>query len=333
MKIKRKDLIEVLTKVRPGLSEEAVLDQASHFIFDGEAIFTYNEVITVSQLFKTGIKGTVHANELYTLLKKIEDDNIDITSKKNELLLNAKDIKSGLKLIPEAKFKIPFHTEKLKGWLKLTPEFFQAAKFCAFSASNNPDKTPFTSLLVEANQITSCDNYRATRYSLDDEDEVPEPFLLSAEAANQLAGYEPVRYIVKGGWIHFQNKEKTTYSTRMSVLEYPDVSLFFKIKGEKVRLPVEFGKVLERSEILAEGPMVEITLQRGKMICHAQGDAGWIRETSKVDYNGNKMTVASNPRFLRDILKFSRVMILSDRALLFKAKKFQHVIPLMVESS
>lgn len=325
MQVNRKDFINVLTKIKPGLTEEGTSDQTSHFMFNKEAVFTYNEAITVSHIFKTGIQGTVHAEELYSLLKKMDDEKVSIGVENKEFRIKGKKVKAGLKMVPKFAVDVPFSTEKLKGWAKLPPEFFEAARFCSMSASTDPNKTPFTSLFIEPNQITSCDNYRATRYAL--EGITDKPYLLLAEAAARLHSYDPVKYTKQQGWVHFQNKDKTTFSCRMVGLEYPDLASIFNVRGVKMKLPAEFAKVLERSEIMSAST-VDLILEKGKITCRSQGDAGWIEETSEAEYDAKKISVGATPEFIRAILKHSQVMTVGDKALLFKSKKFKHVIAL-----
>jgi hypothetical protein len=60
MQINRKDLIDVLSKIKPALGE-GLIEQSEDFIFNKTSVYTYNNEITISCNFESNIIGSVKA--------------------------------------------------------------------------------------------------------------------------------------------------------------------------------------------------------------------------------------------------------------------------------
>ena len=109
-----------------------------------------------------------------------------------------------------------------------------------------------TGILFSDEHAYSSDNFRATRMNLDSK--VKDEFLLPAAAAKDLINYNPAKYCADDNWLHFINKEKTTFSCRRLDEEFPNaVFEVFDVKGRKLSLPAELKEVAERSNELADG--------------------------------------------------------------------------------
>ena len=77
--MKRIELLDALRKVMPGIGEKNILlEGADSFMFDGGWLKTYNDSISVSYPFNSGIKCLVKAQELFKLLNLLETDEVKI---------------------------------------------------------------------------------------------------------------------------------------------------------------------------------------------------------------------------------------------------------------
>jgi hypothetical protein len=129
-KINRQNLIDALTKVKPGIAQKEIIEQSSHFIFEEDRIWTYNDQIAISQEFKSGLIGAVKADEFYKLLNKINDDKLEITNQGGQFIIQGKTITANIKIDPDVKLQ-PIQAPGLnaKGWQTLPEDFNEALAF------------------------------------------------------------------------------------------------------------------------------------------------------------------------------------------------------------
>lgn len=328
--MKRTDLLEALTKVKPGLANNDLIEQSNHFIFNDDKIITYNDHITITCNFDTGIQGTVKADELYKLLQKIKDDNIRIQIEEDELIIKGKKIKAGIKLNSEINIKLI--DIKKDNWKELPDNFLKAVKATIFSASKDFSYPILTNLYIDKDSIISCDNRRFTKYKLDKE--IENSFLLPADSAMELIKYDPIEYIIEENWVHFKNKENVLFSCRMGAGEYVDISEFLKMEGETIKLPDTLKEAINRIEILATSNFdhektIDIIIENNKLTCKADGDYGWAEEEIEIEYDGKEINFSTHPTFLKDILDdVTRAKVGKD-SMLFKGRDFVHVMALI----
>jgi DNA polymerase III sliding clamp (beta) subunit (PCNA family) len=330
--INRKDLIDALTKVKPGLSQKELIEQSSHFIFEENRIWTYNDQITISQEFESHLIGAIKADEFYKLLNKLEDENLEISVQEGEFSIQGKTVMAKIKIDPEIKLQ-PIQTPGInsKNWQALPKDFTEAISLCLFSASRNMIRPELTCLFITGKTVLSTDSFRATKREM--KSKIKTDFLIPAISAKELVKYNVHKVFVDNkGWLHFTNKEKTTFSCRtFADVKYPEkVWDFFDIEGEKINLPDPFESVIDRvSTLITEDfdldRMVNLVIKDNKLICTGKGPYGSVSENINIDYNGKAIEVKVHPGFLMEILKSLNSMIIGER-LLFQGENFEHVI-------
>ena len=328
--INRQDFIDALTKVKPGLANKEIMEQSTHFIFDDDKIWTYNDQITIMQPFQSGLTGAVKAESFYKLLNKITDEEISITEEdKGQVKISGKKIKAVIKIDPEVKIDpIQIPGTNSKKWEKLPENFHEAIAFCSFSASRNMIRPELTCLYIADGFCIGCDTFKGTQYKLDSK--LSQEFLLPATAAVHLANYNPYKIIADAGWLHFINKEKTTFSCRTYPdEEYPEkIWEFFEVEGDEISLPEDFRSAIERAEILLTADfdldrIVSLVIEEDEIICRGEGDTGWIEERADIKYDGEKIDINVHPILLADILKHLQTVVVGDR-LMFEGENFKH---------
>ena len=195
MKVKRKELLDTLTKVQPGLASKEMIEQSKSFIFKDNKIITYNDEISISCKFKCDFEGAIKSEEFYKLLGKSKVKEMEITVEEGELRLKTKSSTAGIKM--EDKINLPIDEVDRSGKKKELPEkFLEGLKFCLFSVSKDAAKELLTCLLVKKNYVLSCDNYRLTKYKFGREVDVKKSFVLPSQAAKQLLSYKPTHYAI-----------------------------------------------------------------------------------------------------------------------------------------
>lgn len=321
----REKLLEAIIKVKPAIGKSQLIEQSNLIFFNKEKIATYNEDMLITINFKTEINGGVPAQELFDLLQKMNDEIIKINQKENILNISGKNIKAKINIIDS---NIPDigTISKLK---KLPEDFIDGLKFCKFSVSDDPGNI-MNNIQIKDNYMISSDNYRVTAYQMD----ILDNFLLSSKILSSLISFVPIKYNTKDNWIHFENEEKSVFSARKIEGNYPDFIpiLNMKIKGKEIILPKELKNILQRTKILAEEDIVtgeriiSIILKNNKLFCHGQGNVGEIDEEIEIKYKDKEITFNIVSDFLNNILDITNKVIFDNKTLIFKTKKFEHLI-------
>ena len=330
-KIKRQDLIDALTKVKPGLSNKEIVEQSTHFIFDNDKIWTYNDRITITQKFDSGLSGAVKAEQFYKLLQKLPDEEIEVTTEPGKINIEGKKRKINIKIDPDVKItplSIPgINSQK---WEELPENFHTAIAFASFAASRNMIRPELCCLFVADGYVIGCDTFRGTKYKLTSK--LNQNFLLPAEAARELSKYNPHKVLIDSGWLHFVNKENTVFSCRtISDIDYPEqIWEFFNIDGEEIMLPEDFLNAIDRAQALVTADfdldrIVTLTMENNEIICESKGDYGDYTEKADIEYNGEKLEIKVHPVLLKEILKHLQKMVVGSR-LLFVGEEFEHGI-------
>ena len=332
--IGRQDLIDALTMVKPGLANNEIVEQSTHFIFGDDVVWTFNDAITITQPFETGLSGAVKAKEFYTLLGKIKDENLEKTSADGKIFLVGEDIEVEVLIDAEIKLqKVDVLGITSKKWMTLPEDFIPAISFCIFSASQNMIRPELTCLWINGDQVISCDGFRGTRRGI--KAKVKEPFLIPAKAAAELVKYKPTKfYLGDKGWLHFSNKEKTIFSCRtVTDQEYPNTVLgMFDMTGDSVQIPKGFAETIDRAQVMVTADFaldrfVILTIKDKILTCTGKGAVGRFTEKTKIDYDGDDIEIKVHPNFLIQILSHLDEMIVGSH-LLFNGKDFQHIISL-----
>jgi len=244
MKINRQQFIDALSKVKPGLANNEIIEQSTHFIFDKDTIRTFNDEIAITHKFKTALIGSVPAKEFYTLFTKIPDEEITAELKDSKFIFKGKGKRVTFNIEEDVSLtNIQPLGPQSKKWIDLPDNFCDCARYCSFSTSNNMTRLELTCVSICGSDIMSSDAVRATHMKMDGD--ISKDFLFPGAAAEIIHNYNPYKFYMDTNWIHFINKEGTTFSCRQVAEEYPNEAILnvFKFKGKKVsKLLVQWGR-------------------------------------------------------------------------------------------
>lgn len=343
MKVNREAILDALTLVQPGLAGKEIIEQSQSFIFKDGRVMTYNDEIAVScpvpQL--QAINGAVKAEELIKLLNKLKVKELEVEFKENELSVKSKSAKAGITMESEISLAVDeIGIPKKKDWIDLPKNFVEGLKFCMFSASTDSTKPVLTCLRLKGKYITSCDNYRLTKFDMGKKGKVAfaEEVLLPSRAAKELIRHKAYQIAVTGSWVHFKigkvDGGDVVFSCRGLKGKYPNVKKLLDVEGFEITLPEKTKAILDRAGIFASGDFnqdtqVELTLKDGKMHIFGKGDAGWFKERTKIDYDGKEFSFVIHPEFLSDTLDLLNKVTVGEGALKLEGEKFVHVVCLI----
>lgn len=331
MKINRKELLDVLKKLKPAISKTEIVEQTTDFIFMKDKIYTFNNEIAIGCVFDIGLTGSVIANKFLSIIEKLKEDIIDISIKdEKEIIIKSGKTKAGIKYNSDIHIQIPNDIGNKK--FKILPKKFnEAISFCIFSTANDPMKFPLICINVGNDKIVSCDNYRITEYFLDKE--IKDDFLLPLNVAIYLQNYDVNKYLVEDEWTHFKNKHGIIFSFRNVEGDYPETSHLFEIEGNIFTFPKSLIESIEQAEIMGdEEDNIIISINKDEMVCMGRNDMGWIKIKEKIDYKLEPIEFKINSIFLKQILlKNNENVTIGETSLLFENDRFKHVLSLYGE--
>lgn len=339
--MKRGELLSALDMVRPGLATKEIIEQTTHFAFMGPQLVTYNDQISISHPISFDIgNAAVKAKELYSILSKIEEEDLSLELGDGHLVVKGKNASAGLKADLDIRMPISELGSNLLDqgeWKDLPNGFMEALSFCLFSTGKDMSHAALTCVHIQKHLVESSDGYRVTRYTIPDEEcFLPEKLLLPNQAVKELVKFTPIQFCLTEGWAHFLQEDNTIFSCRTYSAEYPDMSGFFdNFQGVKLDLPKNLEGILDRASVFAAeehklDEMIEIRVEDKRIHVQSKNDVGWYYESGKMRYKGDPIAFATHPDFIRDVFKHveeTRVGMNDDgspRSIMFYGNNWQH---------
>jgi DNA polymerase III sliding clamp (beta) subunit (PCNA family) len=339
-KVKTSELLDALTKVRPGLANKEIVEHSTSFAFMGDRVVTFNDELAVSHPIKVGFEGAVQAEELHKLLTRIKDETLilEVTQgdEGSQLLIKGKKLNAGIRL--DSEVRLPLDSiNAAKKWNKLPENFLEGLRFVLFSASRDMTKPALTCVHVDGALLETCDQFRITRWKMKD-GAIKAEVLIPAATCRALLAFKVVDQCVVDGWVHFRTEAGTILSARTidhEEYKFPDLDDFLSVEGEDLMLPQEMvTDMLSRAGVFSQKDFdsdeeVTLVLEPGKVTVKAQGKIGWLEETGRIKYDGEQREVVINPQFLIEILAHLEETTVSENAMLFTGDNFMHAISLV----
>lgn len=338
MQIEKEKLIGVLTSIKPGLSKKDIIEQATHFIFTGKEILTYNDRICIIHPFKTDFTCSVPSEELYKILSSIGEAEIDLSFKDNNIIIKGKKFEASLatdtgdQILERVDLLSFAKADKKKQ--KLPDDFVEALTLCMFSASKDATRPAMTGVLVDGKYVASTDGFRISEYKMKSEVDSAE-VILPSSSVMELVKFDPKYLYIDKSWAYFINNDGVIFCCMTIADEYPDYVKFLKgFDTKEIVLPENTKQIIETVSVLATGNFdlekeIDIKIESNKFSCRGQNAKGWIVSNCKIDYDGEPVEFTINPFFLSKILDHTSSMFLGAGKLLFKDKSFKHIISLV----
>lgn len=336
--MRTKEFLRILKVVKSAVANRELLEQSTSFVFKDGKIHAYNNEVAVAHPIDLSIEGAVAAKELYELLDKVEDDEIDIEKGGGQLLVKGKKFKAGITMQSEIVLPLDaMEKDKSGEWSVLPAGFWQAVKFCLFSVGKSSIKPLLCYLCIEPHMIRSCDGFRLTQHSM--EWNLPKIFL-SSVAAGEFAGHCPSEISLGENWIHFKDSAGAVFSSRTLDGDYPDTDSILEVKGKEIVFPSSMVEVLGRAEVLTEEGLnlerlVGVKLEGNQIVVSSESQVGWYSEKFKVEYDGDPVEFFINSLFFREILSHLKKAEMSEdqSKMKFVGDNFVHVVALANEKA
>ncbi len=338
MKVKKDELAQALSIVKPGLASKEMIEQSTSFAFMGDRVVTYNDEISISHPVPgLDATGAVKADALYQFLARVKQEEIDIEWEDTEVKITAGKTKAGLVLESEVRLPVA-EIGEIGTWQDLPEGILGAMRLCGPCCSKDMSRPMLTCLhIVSDGTVEAADVHQIIRVSLGEEIPIAS-VLLPSSSANELAKYKVTKVAEGEGWLHFKTAEDTVFSCRVFEGEFPNVSDFLDVgEGVSVEFPAKMLEVLERSEVFATSrdieslpPEVLIDISSGKVQVSAKNDFGWFEETFRIRYKGDAVSFRTNPDLLTNALKQSLSCTIAQDRIKFGGDSWEYVIASVV---
>lgn len=334
MKINRVQILDTLNKVKAGVSNKGIVEEASCFTFTGKHVVSFNDRISIAMPFESDFTCTVPADELIKTVQNSKAEELFIRIKESEVILSDKKFKAGITTITNSladSFPIN-NIEELK-WKSCPDNLMQAIEQCLFSAAKSSAVPYLNCIAIKTDHVVSSDNFRISYFQLSKE--MSGEYLLPLSSAIELVSINNfVRYAVNNSWMYFRTKEDIFFFCRLVSSEFPDVSALLEVdkKAAKITLPTkELQQALQACSVFSSSididKKVEIEICEGQLSCRSLNDKGWIEYA--VDKNDSPdMKFEIHPDFLASILPMINEVRIDEGKLHLHTENFKHVVAL-----
>lgn len=336
MKVETKKLVSVLEALKPAIAKAQIVEQASHYIFTGNNVVTYNDRLCISYPFSSEYTFSVEGEDLLKTMRTVKETECEIEVTENSIRVKSPTVDAELSTVVgdrAAESMIEGIRLDSLAWSPLPKDFARNLTLCSFSASDDATHRNLTGVHVAGNFMESSDDLRITEVVFDGE--VPE-VLIPKKACEEIGKYSPVEYCIDESWIHFRNDEGLIFSSRVINETFPNCEAHFDFEGTEVCLPSELKEVAKEISFMCEGKLasevnIDITICDNECLVEAKKSRGSLKKKLPIVFRStDPVKMAINPDFLIEAMSKSPVVKVSDdrgRAL-FSSDTFRHVVSL-----
>jgi len=337
LKINKTELQNALEKVRPGLANRDLIEQATSFSFMGNRVVTYNDEISISHPVKDlAIKGAIKATALYEFLNRIKKDEIDIKEEENQVIIKSGKSKAGL--IFENETKLPIEEiGEIGDWEAVPKNFIEALKFCHPICANDMSRPTLTCVHITNNRAEASDSCQIVSYDFSEALSI-KSCLIPATSVRALVKYNVTKVSLGESWIHFKTEDGTVFSSRILDHKFPDTSIHFNTEGIDFCFPENIEEILQRAFVFSKSandtPMVVVSInEKGKIKITSKNEYGWFEESAvvKADYNGGTISFSVGIEFLLGVFSKGQSCVIGAGKISFTGENWRHVVAIMAD--
>lgn len=334
MTIDRVEFLNDLHMVSPGLSAREFIEQSSCFVFQDGKVKTFNDEVACQKKIAGDLQGAVPSRALLDILQKLEEPSLEVRENDaGELEFRGK--RKWFAVTRDADILLPVDkVEAPKEWQTLSGKFTRAIELVADCVSRDDAKFWLTCIHLHPKWIEACDQYQMLRFKLDIG--LSEPVLVRGTSLKDLIPFHMDSVALTKSWIHFKNSKGLIYSCRRYSEEYPDLTPYLKLEGEKIVLPKGAGRASERASVFANDGIVqsqvEVRLAEGKIRIKGCGALGWYKEVGKALYGGPPKMFYIAPTLLQSLLEKRHDALVSDSKLMVNRGRWRYATVLSVDN-
>lgn len=314
MRVNREELLHQLEAVQPGLSPREIVEQSSCFVFKDKRVMAYNDEVACSHKCELDITGAVEAAKLVKILAKMPEEEVDVEAGEGELIIRGKGRKVQIRMETTILLGID-SVEKPEEWKPLHEDFCEALSIVQQCAGKDEDHFNLTCINIAKKWVEAADDFQMCRYRL--KTGVTDSMLVKRDSLKSVPAFGMTEFAETPAWLHFRNPAGLTLSCRRWIDDYPDLSPFLDVTGDKIQLPKGLAKEAEIAEICTEDneeSEVMIKLSDGKLRIIGAATSGSARYVANkaANYSGPPIAFLIPPKLLGELIKHNECEVAKE---------------------
>jgi len=321
MKIDRKKLLKKCELACSGVGKGKLLPESDRFLINERQLSSFNDEVSFTLPIELDISISVDALLFMDLLRKFNNQKLDMEVEDNKLTLKSKRAEGHIQY-SEPSAEVPTPPEK--GWKDITEGVMdylvQAARVCGI------DETQFltTCVHVGPDLVEGCDNtrlYRAMIKTGFDED-----FLLPAPNIKALPTCNYISYALSDSWFHLKMSDGGVVSVRYSKEKYLDgIDKVLELGPvEEVQFPPNFRSILQERAGWSGGTTgheIQVSLSSsGQLRWDTKMNEASYSEKRRVKYQGTDLAFTISRDFLTDMLLKTKAVSVDKESMRIQMK-------------
>lgn len=339
MPIKTQELKDAIKAALVGTSTKDLVVQMAHIVFNSHEILSYNDRVSISIPFESGIKCSVPAEDLNKVLSGISDKELTMVVDENSVAITSESTEASISTEVESR-AVETYFDNLEfdamEWEDLPKNFMSQLSLARLSASSNVyDANNLACVHIKGKSISSGDGHKLSMLTLSSK---MKEVLIPSSSVNDIIVFSDFdEYAISDGWIHFSNESSTVLSCRIVIGNFPDLSQFFdnfeevaEIKIDSNLIPILQnlgGLVAGQSDFMKS---VQIQIGKGETIISGKKEGLQIKKKVVNKHTEDAIDFSISPDFLAHILTMTNTLSIGEATAMFASKTFKHLVQLPI---
>lgn len=326
MKIDRPHLLAVLEAVAGAVARRPSFEQAHCLVFDQGKVCAFDGELFCCADSPVDVQGAVPAKTLLEYLRKITEEEINLTHAEGVLRFSSKRFR--LTLACQQEILLPVsQVETPPRWHQLPEDALEALALAASCTSEDERQFEAACVNVTPTYVEAYDGEQTLRHELTLS--VEGPFLLGRRAVKEAKSIGVTRFALSPRWCHFDNPAGFRLSALRYVgVEYPDLAPCFVPGGEEFLLPPGLETAAELACLAAkeadERALLDVTLRQGEVRIKGVGVTASYEERRKADYDGPELRFRIAAGLLADVARGHKKVFVTENRLLVEGGKWAY---------
>lgn len=344
--MKRQNLLEALDLVKPALSGQDFIPILSHFVFDGESVYAYDDVLAIDTECDFPLHGAVKGNLLLGLLNKSLSPEVKVEVEEDQARFKLGKSKINLPILPESSsiLEIPDEAFELPS-IELSEDDINGLEKCLISVGEDMTHPQQMGITVRITSDTlvffSTNNMTISTYQRDgkfDDEVLTEGVILPGRFCEQMVRIakkeqESVQLSIGTGYALAFVSKHMIFSKLINELTPLDFDAAIKshlkdASEEKIPVPMQLSMALERALlVLADAPdkVTKVNLANGKLSLLSESGPSSVEDSMAINDKKEMETKIPTQLLLRALVYCNKMEFLRS-CLLLEGDDFTHLV-------
>lgn len=320
MKIDRKELLNRLLCIEPGVLKKDGIQQSDCIILRNGRFYSFHPEIACSILSGLDVSWTaaVRAEKLIQCLKARTTKEVDVSLVEGKLCIRG----NGTTTIPtEPDVVLPIDSVEIpKAWTRLDQRFSESVNLLVECTTTTKE---FLNECVHLHPdyMEACDQIQIVRCLIPGIVKVPK--LIRGSSLKHLRQLGMTKVAETENWIHFKNP----LGLRLSIIKYgieqsyPDLTETVEKRGVKIKFPPALDRSINRAMIFSdESAGMSVVIRDGKMLIDGSSVEGGHSE--RIETKAPDIQFRIFPKMLLEVVKNYDRCEITDSTLTVRSRDF-----------